>query len=170
VIAAAALGSLTAACGSTASRGATIEAASSGPTTTFGPIAPPPAEVLDATVVFFDPDGTDRQPDLPPPGVIADLRALEGFEQRFVDGDPAPSSAARGALEQGKVLVGGTVSIGCLPAEGAQLAFTAAEVLLLPTGLPPDGPHVYCVRAITSVALLAIDATELPTGLRVRGT
>ena len=57
-------------------------------TSTFGPIAPPPAEVLDATVVYFDPDGTDRQRDLPPPGVIADEPALEAFRQRFVDGDP----------------------------------------------------------------------------------
>ena len=134
-----------------------------------GPIAPPPAEVLDATVVFFDADGTDQQRDAPPPGVIADTSALDAFAQRYVDGDPLLGSAAREALDDGKVLIGGAVSSGCFAAEGTRLAFTAADVRLLPVGLPPDDPDVACVRAITSIALVAIDARELPAGLPIRG-
>ncbi len=73
-----------------------------------------------------------------------------------------PSATAR-------CLIGGAVSSGCFAADGARLAFTAADVRLLPVGLPPDDPDLACVRAITSVALVAIDASELPAGLPIRG-
>jgi hypothetical protein len=139
------------------------------PTATSGPIAPPPAEVLAAAVVFFDPDGTDRQPGSPPPPVITDAGDLDAFAQRYVDGDPGLETAARQALADGKVLIGATVSSGCFAASGAQLAFTAADIRLLPLGLPPDDSDVECVRAITSVALVAIDPSELPAGLPIRG-
>ena len=172
LIVAAVLGSFAVACGAPSSRAvpSTPPPSVAVSTSTFGPIAPPPAEVLDATVVYFDPDGTDRQRDLPPPGVIADEPALEAFRQRFVDGDPGLGDDASMALEGGRVLIGAAVSSGCFPAGGAQLAFTAVDVRLLPTGLSPDDPDVDCARAITSIALVAIEATELPAGLPVRGT
>ena len=66
LIVAAVLGSFAVACGAPSSRAApsTPPPSVAVSTSTFGPIAPPPAEVLDATVVYFDPDGTDRQRDL----------------------------------------------------------------------------------------------------------
>ena len=170
LVVAAVLGCLTVACGSPVAPVATGTpgTSGSGPTTTSGPISPPPAEVLDATVVYFDADGTDREPAWPPPGVITDPSALAAFAQRYVDGDPVLGSAARAALDDGKVLVGAAVSSGCFAARGASLAFTAVDVRLLPVGLPPDD-DVHCVRAITSVALVAVDATDLPPGLPIRG-
>ena len=115
-----------AACGSPLSRAVTSDGpdiTGSGPVSTYGRISPPPAEVLDADVVFFDADGADEQPDLPPPAVIADVTALEAFVQRYVDGE-----------------------------------------------LPRDDPDLACTRAITSIALMAIDVDELPAGLPIRGT
>ncbi|MET0325065.1 MAG: hypothetical protein ABW219_07585 [Ilumatobacteraceae bacterium] len=175
-VVAAALGLLSAGCGSAgpaASGGSDPSGSgpstSQSPPTTFGPIAPPPAEVLDATVVYFDADGGDRQPASPPPAVIADAGALDAFVQRYVDGDPPLGAAARHALDDGQVLIGAAVSSGCFPATGALLAFTAADVRLLPVGLPADDPDIECVRAITSVALVAIDAQALPAGLPIRG-
>jgi hypothetical protein len=172
LLVAAALGALAVGCGALAGPGGTVpaEVSGPGPTTTTGPPAPPPAEVLDATVVLFDADGVDRHRDRPPPGFISDRQGLAEFEQRFVDGDPALGPAAETALAAGKVLVGATVSTGCSPADGAQLAFTASDVRVLPIGLPPDDPEVECVRAVTSVALLAVEPTDLPAGLPVRGT
>ena len=126
--------------------------------------------MLDATVVYFDPDGTDQQPRVPPPPVIADVTALDAFAQRYVDGAPPLGSAAGDALNDGLVLVGGTVSSGCFAAEGARLAFTAVDIRLLPIGLPPEDPDLMCERAITSIVLMAIDASELPAGLPIRGS
>jgi hypothetical protein len=167
-----ALGALAAGCGALAAPGgsAPVEVSGPGPTTTSGALSPPPAEVLDATVVLFDADGVDRHRDRPPPGLIIDRQGLAEFEQRFVDGDPALGPAAEKALAAGQVLVGAPVSTGCSVADGAQLAFTASDVLVLPIGLPPDDPEVECVRAVTSVALLAVEPADLPAGLPVRGT
>ena len=143
---------------------------SSAPPTTYGPISPPPAEVLDATVVYFDADGIDRQPTAAPLGLIADEPALAAFVARDVDGDPALGTTARDALGAGRVLIGAPVSRGCAPAADAVLAFTAADVRLLPVGFVDDDPDVECVRAITSIALVAIERDELPAGLPIRGT
>ena len=127
-----------------------------------GPVSPPPAEVLDATVVFFDADDMGPHSNAEAPRLIEDEQALDAFEAQYVDGDPAFGSAPREALEAGQLLVGGMVSRGCYPAQDAQLAFDVDEVLLLPIGIPADDGNVECYRAITSVALLSIDPADLP--------
>lgn len=129
----------------------------------------PPEQVLDATVVFFDADGSDARPDLAPLGAITDAGGLDAFAARYVHGSPDLGSSAVEALAQGKVLVGGTISQGCFPAERALLVTNGSEVH--PVGVRPasDDPDVACARAITSTALLAIEPAKLPANTPVHG-
>jgi len=143
---------------------------SHGPVTTEGPTSPPPAEVLDATVVYFDADGVDEQRTDPPIGLITSADGLAAFERRHVDGEPGLGNAARDALSDGRVLVGGVVSEGCFAADGAFLGLVAIGVRVLPKGLPDEDPEIACVRAITSVALLAIDPADLPENANIQGS
>ena len=92
--------------------------------------------------------------------LIDDQGDLDAFIARYVDGDVALVAAAD-ALAAGDVLIGGVVSIGCSPADGALLVLTAAGVDLLATGVEED-PDITCIRAITSIALMAIDPADLP--------
>lgn len=131
-------------------------------------IHPPPAQVLDATLVYFDPDGIDDAAAAPAAGLIDDLAGLDAFAERYVDGDPRLRSAAAAALHAGKVLIGGPVSSGCFPAGGAILGLTGAGIQLIPDGLPAEDPNVMCVRAITSIALVAILPADLPDA-EIRG-
>lgn len=140
-----------------------------GPVSTDGPSSPPPAEVLDATVVFFDADGRDEQLTAPELGAITDAGGLDKFTARYVDGEPELGPAAAEARAAGKVLIGGVVSSGCFPADGADLVLVADGVRLLPIGLPDEDPHIACYRAITSVALVAIDPVDLPDA-SIQGT
>jgi len=132
-------------------------------------IHPPPAQVLEATVVFFDPDGRDEQADAPEMGAITDAPRLATFAARYVDGEPALGRAAAAALAEGKVLVGGVVSSGCFPSNGAILVLMANGIRLLPDGLADEDPDLACYRAITSVALVAIDPADLPDAT-IQGT
>lgn len=127
---------------------------------------PPPAEVLDATVVWFDADG--RSSAAPEIGAITDQSVLDRFEQDRVDGAPPLGDAAADALAAGNILIGGTVSSGCFPAASGQLVILNGDIRLSPIGLRVE-PNVDCVRAITSVALLAIDPSDLPAGALVQG-
>ena len=129
-----------------------------------------PVEVLDATVVYFDSDGIEERAAEAPGGAITDADELATFARRYVDGEPALGSAASDALERGEVLIGGVVSQGCFAAAGAQLALVDGEVRMLPVGLPDDDHDVACARAITSVALVAIDPADLPAGTTVQGS
>lgn len=171
VIIAAALGVLAAGCGSDAAGSDSTVAVhvSDHAPSTERPKNPPPAEVLDATVVFFDADGIDARIAAPPPGPITGTAGLEAFARRHVDDDPALGSAAADALEDGKVLVGATVSSGCFAADGALLVLFDGDVRLIATGLPDPDPDIACVRAITSVALAAIDPSDLPDGATIQG-
>jgi hypothetical protein len=146
-----------AAVGGTSTSGPTI--ADAGPSTTYldeaaGPNPGPPAEVLDADVVFFDRDGVGTA-GLDTIEVITDAGALQVFATRYVDGSPALGRDAQDALADGMVLVGGTVSIGCDGAERALLVNTGSDVRAVGVRPRPDR-DVTCVRAIRSTALLAV--------------
>ena len=166
-IAAVALGLWAVGCGPSgrATTGPSADTGGSGTTSMDGPVAPPPAEVIEATVVHFDPDSTATGTGASS-GRIDDAAGLAAFVARSVDGDPALGTAARDALRAGQVLIGGPVSTGCVPAEGAILAFTATDIRLLPVGLGPEDPDVECVRVVTSTALVAVDADALPQDCR----
>ena len=130
------------------------------PSTTYldeaaGPYPGPPAQVLDAQVVFFDPDGLDAPAGIDTIEVITDVAGLEAFATRYVDGAPALGHDARAALADGMVLVGGTVSIGCDAADHALLVNTGSDVRAVGVRPRPDR-DVTCVRAIRSTALLAV--------------
>lgn len=129
----------------------------------------PPEQVLDATVVFFDADGRDARPEVAPLGAITDAAGLDEYVARYVDGSPDLGAAAAEALAQGKVLVGGTISRGCLPAERALLVTNGDEVHPAGVSAASDDPDLACVRAITSTALLAIEPAKLPADTPVRG-
>jgi len=139
-------------------------------TTTTHLRVPPPAEVLDAELVYFDPDGTDERIADPPDGLITDQAGLRAFQQRYVDGEPALDAAASQALAGRKVLIGGVVSSGCFPATRAVLGDISGDVRLIPVGVPDDDPEIACVRAVNSIALVAVDPAELPAGATVQGT
>ena len=120
-----------------------------------GPYPGPPAEVLDAQVVFFDPDGRGGPPGTGTREVITDVAGLEAFAARYVDDAPVLGADPRDALAAGMVLVGGTISIGCDGADRALLVNTGSEVHAV--GVRPRPDHeVTCVRAVTSTALLAV--------------
>lgn len=163
------LASLAAGCGSNASGFETTVDDTVVETSIGVPPAPPPAEVLDAELVFFDADGMDARITEPPDGPITDVPALRRFARRHVDGMPQLDDA-REALAEGKVLVGGAVSSGCFAADGAILGLVAGDIRLIPVGLPDEGPEIACVRAITSVALMAIDPADVPDGATIQGT
>lgn len=129
---------------------------------------PEPAEVLDATVVYFDADGEDGPYDATPLGAIVDDDGLQTFARRHVDGDPPLGTAAAQALAAGEVLIGGPVSSGCFTSESGQVVLVDNDVRLAPIGLDED-PNVECVRAVTSIVLMAIEPAELPEGATIQG-
>lgn len=134
------------------------------------PPHPRPAQVLDAAVVHFDPDGTDALASAPPLGRIIDAAGLDEFARRYVDGEPSFGTAAREALDNGAVLIGGRISSSCTPAERPLLVLFDGDVDIVAAGLPKDDPDLACVRAIDSIALVAIDPADLPDGVTVQGT
>ena len=147
-------------CGTADEQTTSTVASPTAPDITTTTTADPP---LGAELVYFDADGRDRQPSEPPAGKIADQAGLDAFVARYVDGDPAMPGAATAALDAGRVLVGGVVSIGCFPAEGAELIVDGDDVRVAPVGLPDPEPDVECVRALTSIALFAVDPVMIPT-------
>ena len=126
--------------------------------------------MLDATLVYFDSDGRDEHISEPALGLILEPAALDAFARRYVDDDPGLPDAATDALADGQVLVGGVVSVGCFAASGGRLIVVDGDVRPDPVGLPDPEPDVECYRAITSVALLAIDPDDLPAGATVQGS
>ena len=143
----------------------------SDPSGTDAPIGeelPPPAEVLDATVVFFDGNSMNGGGSRSPIGAIDDQAGLDTFVDRHVDGDPELGTAAADAIDAGKILVGGPVSSGCSPASSGQLLLFGGDVRLAPIGGEQD-PNLDCYRAVVSVVLVAIDPADLPDGVTVQG-
>lgn len=135
----------------------------------IGEVLPPPAEVLDATVVFFDGYSMTGGGAVSPIGAIVDGAGLATFAERHVDGDPELGTAAVDALQSGKILVGGPVSSGCSPASsGRLLLFGDGDVRLSPIGGEQD-PNLNCYQAVVSVVLMAIDPADLPAGVTVQG-
>lgn len=168
-----ALVALVAACGGGGDDGGDDRSAPSteapgAPTTTA-----PEGEVVPADVVVFT-EGADSHPEGDGPGLVVDGVDVRAFAGRFLvegsDGadllDDLAEDLADGPGE--RVYVGGVVSEACTGPEDVELRLVGSDVRLVPVGLDVD-PEEVCDRAITTVALAAVDRDELPDDLTIDG-
>lgn len=145
-------------CGGDAADSSTTEP--SLPTHGSGPGSDPGSNVVEAQLIYFDADGRDESPGEPPLVRIDGPADIDAFIARFVDMDPSLTGITD-ALADGKVVLGGRMSSGCFPASAAHLERDGNAIVAVADGVRDD-EGITCVRAITSVALFAMDPADFP--------
>jgi len=141
----------------------------SSPTTVDDPGGEPGPEEGDrvpAEVVVLE-RGRDAAPATGGPGLLVDQVDLDAFAGRFLAGQ-AELVADRADGRGDEVFVGGVVSSGCFAPDGVELRRSGTDLRLVPLGLEDD-PDVDCAEAVVTVALVAVDAGEVPDGATVGG-
>lgn len=131
-------------------------------------------EVVASEVVVLD-EGDDADPDGRGPGLIVDGAGLRAFAGRFFAAGDEEAAATLAEVADdlpggdGQVFVGGVVAMGCSVPDDVELRRTGDDLRLEPVREAPEPEPIECVRAITTVAVVAVDRATLPDEPTVDG-
>lgn len=130
-------------------------------------------EVVPADLVVLT-EGADSHPEGDGPGLVVDGVDVRAFAGRFLvagsEGVDVLDELADD-LDDGpgeRVYVGGVVSEACAGPDDVEVRRVGSDVRLVPVG-PDDDPEEVCDRAISTVALAAVDRDDLPEDMTIDG-